>query len=341
VVFTTNRREPAPCLRQVALLRGDTSQQLVSPFVLVRQVGEDPVPVAALGMVNLVPPPPNDGGGAAVGGEVSLLALGSVDEGGAAPVSEVQPVAVALGSTLLAPAPSPRTVLDGVSAADLQRLVTAVGDVDGDGVIDAVFAAGVRFGFVPGSGAAPLVVDLLEALGVGGTDRPSRVRALWLVDLDADGDRDVVGLAVDLDAARASPTSAAVLWAGTNLGGAPLPEVAWARLDGADGVTDAAPVRAFADGRPAAVMTTVTAGEAATTYAVILRDLSPGPAVDGVTLLSREEPITGVEVADFTGDGLDDVAVLGERSVVLLRQCSDELGVGGCGGAIIAEPGSP
>ena len=59
-------------------------------------------------------------------------------------------------------------------------------------------------------------------------------------------------------------------------------------------------------------------------------DAAAADLVDIRALPLSVDPL-GLEVADFTGDGLDDVAVLSGDAVTLYRQCrTDELGSDAC-----------
>jgi hypothetical protein len=322
VVSNNIDAETGTCERRLAILIGDTSRQLVSPYVLLYNNGTDLVGLGPLGMVDLSSP-----------GVPSVLAMGAYVDGG----GDEHVVASVLGfdgtnyQTLGITAELPVGALPSwyVSGA-----IWRTGDLDGDGQAAAVAISYDKLAVITFDGAA-LNADI-QALP------PGLQYPVWfdLVDMDGDDDLDLVGTGAGSvatpDGMIDAPASRYwVLW---NEGDGFDPTAA-TELSAAPGLYcyDAAAIHSDDSGTPQLLAACYASDGSEFTAVLALATFDPerdAEEMSDTRIMPLFSESASVEVGDFTGDGLDDIAVLGSASVTMYRQCGDAdvfLGAG-CGG---------
>jgi hypothetical protein len=317
VLVVSNHPTAEACDRSLAILIGDTSRQLASPYVLLYPVaGGDVESVTPLSVVDATDPR---------GGAPQLVSFGVIPP--AASAGQETLVVSVLGFEGNAFTATDQFALPAgvVTSDELELAQWRSGDLDGDGSVDIVGLSGARAVVAELDSREPQIVDLPQALQY----------APWfdLVDMDADGDLDAVGaggasIVTDPDGPVAS---ASRFWIATNNGGALEFETA-AILDAPADLFcfDADVIVSTPDGAPQLV---------GLCYRQTVDDPYPALLLAGAGAGVLETPRVlrlgveafAIEVDDFTGDGLDDVAVLGGASVSLFTQChGDTLLFGEC-----------
>lgn len=323
LVVSNHLGDDTVCDRRLAVLIGDTSRQLISPFVLTYT---DP----AVGVVPVAPVSIADVSG--VDGVARTLAIGLAPDfvGGGDPFTVLSVLGFVEGEFAIEPG-----MQVGIRAADLPRSYFdgarwRTGDLDGDFVAEAVAVAG-PLGVVIGLDGAITFTPFALA------DELAYPSWIDLVDVELDGDLDLVGAggaAVPATELGEPIGAASYFWILENTGGnldADAPIV----LAMPDDLFcyDAATIHSTLDGAPqlAALCYVGATG----TFGVAIGTYDPSRASDAVVDL-RIVPVDGapgqLEIADFTGDGLDDLALFTDAAVALYRQCrADEV-------CLLAEP---
>lgn len=326
IVLVSNRysEEPAECERRLALLIGDASRMPVSPYVHLFAGGAGPPDAMyPLGVMDV-----------SAGGEPRVLVAGMVAPTG--PGATEPDVAVSLLG------------FDDAAYTDLG--VSTVITSDQLPAFDVLFAAQWRDGDLDldGTGEAiALVNQSAVVVRVAGDAIETTVQPLderlvgsaWfdLVDLDGDLDLDAVGSSGGAvapgggGAEPAAPTSS--YWMVENQGGTldfTAPTVLALPADLYCVAADA--IVSTDSGLPQLVSACyLSTGGTALAFATF-DPAADAENVSGVRTLAIDADLFDLEVADFTGDGLDDIAILGStQTVTLLRQChADEVVSGSC-----------
>ena len=318
VMLVSNRisENPEECDHRLSVLIGDTSRQPVSPYIHLFDSGSGaPEPTFPISVVDL-----------SSATEPRVLALGLV-----ASVTGTDLGLSLLGfdGTNYVPGGSD-LVLPGSALAVFDILYTSwrTGDLDGDDQPEGLALVGDRAVIlrIEGGQIETEVQDVATAL----------TGAQWgdLVDMDGDGDLDIIGSGtggvVPQDAS--TPVApASTFWMIENDGGS---------LDFADPVVLTMPDELYCAAAEVIVSDATAVPQviaacyqgAGAVIAIGVFDPAADPdQVSGVRTLPIDGDIFTLEVADLTGDGLDDIAVVGPTTTTVLRQCrTEEVGSGSC-----------
>jgi hypothetical protein len=317
VLVVSNHPTDEACDRTLAILIGDTSRQLASPYVLLYQMPSgDLESVIPLSVVDATDPST---------GTPRLVSFGAIPPAAAAGQETL--VVSVLGFDGYAFTATDQFALPAgvVTADELAFAQWRSGDLDADGSLDIVGLSGARAVVADLDSREPAIVEL----------PPELQYAPWfdLVDMDGDGDLDAVGAggAAIVGNPDEPVAAASRFWIATNNGGVLELETAAVLDVPADLFCfDADVIVTTADGAPQL---------AGLCYSQTADDFGPRLLLAGAGASGLESPrllrlgvdAAAIEVDDFTGDGLDDVAVLGGASVSLFTQChGDTLLFGEC-----------
>jgi len=316
IVVSNHLGEAEACDRRLAVLLGDTSRQLISPFVVTYDDAvQGTVAVTPLAIVDV----------SVEGGAPRTLALGLVPP---PPASDEPPSVVisvlgfldgefVIDAGLQAKIPAellPPSTLEG------GRLVA--GDLDGDGVAEVVAVAHDRAAVIHLDGEISAEQFMLE-------DRLADPPWIDLVDVDVDGDLDLVGaggsrvISPDTDES-AGPAS--LFWVIRNDGGeldVGDPDVLAMPAD--TFCFDAATIDSSPDGAPQ-LAALCYLGDTGTFGVAIGGYDAGGDEVSELRVIPVDGAPSQLEVADLTGDGLHDLALFTDTAVTIYRQCrTDEV----------------
>lgn len=311
IVVSNHVADPATCDRRMSILIGDTSRQLVSPYVLTL---DDPdlgiVPVTPLGIADVSVP----------GGPARTLAVGITAPAVADPAVALAVLRFDDGEFTVEPGLHAQFAFDAVPPEILAGARWVSGDLGADGVAEAIAVSGEHGVLVHLDGAVTA-----ERFALG----PELADPSWidLVDVDLDGDLDLVGAAGSaIQVANEALGAASYFWVMRNDGGAldtEDPDV----LAMPDGLFcyDAATIHTSIDGAPqlAALCYVGATG----TFAVVISGYAAGAAaVASPRVIAIDGAPAQLEIADVTGDGLDDLALFTDSAVSIYRQCrTDEV----------------
>lgn len=318
-LLVTSNSNRGGCVRGLAVLLGATSRQLVSPLAIAAP--DDDGALAMSAAVGVTTP----------FGLPRVLAFGqTTDARDAVAVVEVTERFLGPHPAIVLPLPPEQPPHQWANAA------WAVGDLDDDPasnpeVVAAVDNTAMVFRVNDDDPAAGGRVSVVSTPlpAVLNTFDEVFASPLTLVDLDADGDRDALMLA--FGAGEAGDLASAWAWI-HNDGGVlafdaptllPLP----ADLD----CFDVDVIYSSLDGQPQLLALCLAADEETPVLdRLIFATLSPTspPQAIFVRELRLATPAYQLEVADFTGDGLEDIATFDEQRATILWQCaSDDLGI--------------
>jgi hypothetical protein len=311
------------CEHRLSVLIGDTSRQPVSPYIhLFQRPGGAPEPMLPVAVVDL-----------SGSGVPRALALGLIEA-----ESPGDPLDVGLsvlgfdGASYVSEGAT--AVLPGTALTTYELFYTPwrTGDLDGDGEPEGLTLAAGKALILRTAGGelTPEVQDVAEEL----------LGTQWaeLADMDGDGDPDVIGngngnVVSGGDEGPVAPAS--TFWMVENDAGA---------LDFTAPVVLAMPADLYcvaaevvvsnASGLPQVIAACYHATAEGQGTVLAIGTFDPAADADEVsavrTLAIDGDPFT-LEVADFTGDGLDDVAVVGPTTTTIHRQCrADEVFFGTC-----------
>ena len=303
LVVSNDLDEAAACTQRLAVLIGDTSRLPLSPYVHLLGEGVTAEPVLPLRAVDVSTPE-----------APRVLAIGFI----APPAGETLPrtsIAVLDVAGAQYAYGGLETSIAGVDLppGEVPDALWQTGEIDGDpATVDAV-AVGGGHAVVVHAGA-----DALAAAPQPLADALADPTWLELADVDGDGDDDALGI------------SDGRLWLVDNDGGLDFADPSLLELPPSLSCGAADVIVSTESGLPQLATVCYASNAEAFTSVVAIATIEGG-ALTAPRAFRVQGELVGVAVDDFTGDGLDDVAVIGTQTVGLYRQCrADEVISGAC-----------
>jgi hypothetical protein len=318
LVVSNDVDDPDACQRRLAVMIGDTSRQPVSPYIHLFPGSANMEPLFPTGVIDLSEP-----------GVPRVLALGFASTAADGTASDIGLSVLEFSGTSYTSTGVYGTIpFTSLAPEAAIYAMWRAGDLDGDGVPEAVAlvngrAVQVRYG----GGALDVEITQLP-------DELAGPQWFDLVDLDGDGDLDVLGAGGDPSSGGGvtDPVApAGTLWVARNDGGLALDDPTVVGVPSSLYCVGAATIISNQTGLPQ-VVGVCYHESAGSVIAIGTFDPEASELASPRILPIAGDPFA-VEVADFTGDGLEDIAVLGTQTVTLFRQCrADEVFFGSCTG---------